>query len=56
MSSGDPPVSPNDDVDELHARLAARQTGNTVHALSFILLGAGLLLAVAVAAMIVVAW
>jgi hypothetical protein len=44
------------DGDELEARVTARQIEETVHAGTFVLLGVGLLLAVAVAAMLVVAW
>jgi hypothetical protein len=52
VSRADPPALPDD---ELHARLAARESRDIVRTLSAILIGAGLLLAVAVAAMIVVA-
>jgi hypothetical protein len=44
------------DDDELQARVTARQIRETVHTGSFVLLGVGLLIAVAVAAMLVVAW
>lgn len=44
------------DSDELDARVTARQIRESVHLGTFVLLGAGLLLAAAVAAMLVVAW
>jgi ABC-type lipoprotein release transport system permease subunit len=44
------------DDDELEARVAARQVRETVHTGSFVLLGVGLLIAIAVATMLVVAW
>lgn len=44
------------DVDELRARVTARQIRETVHAGTFVLLGVGLLMALALAAMLVVAW
>lgn len=44
------------DDDELQARVSARQISNTVHTGSFVLLGVGLLMAIAIAAMLVVAW
>jgi hypothetical protein len=42
--------------DELRARVTARHIQETVHVGTFALLGVGLLMAVAVAAMLVVAW
>jgi hypothetical protein len=42
--------------DELQARVSARQIRETVHTGSFVLLGVGLLIAIAVATMLVVAW
>jgi hypothetical protein len=66
VSLTDPPARPSNDptrhpggvvdVDELHARVSARQIRQSVHTGSFMLLGVGLLMAVAVAAMLVVAW
>jgi hypothetical protein len=66
VSLTDPPAGPSDvpirhsegvaDVDELQARVTARQIRQTVHTGSLMLLGVGLLMAVAVAAMLVVAW
>jgi hypothetical protein len=51
------PLTANVDADEeLRARVTARQIEETVHIGTFVLLGAGLLLAIAVAAMLVVAW
>ncbi len=44
------------DSGELDARVTARQIEETVHLGSFVLLGVGLLIAAAVAAMLVVAW
>jgi hypothetical protein len=48
-------VSPPDD-DELQARVTSRQIRETVHTGTFVLLGVGLLIAAALAAMLVVAW
>jgi hypothetical protein len=53
VSFTDPHEPPND---ELQARVTARQIQETVHTGTFVLLGAGLLVAIAVAAMLVVAW
>jgi hypothetical protein len=50
------PARPAADSGELDARVTARQIEETVHLGSFVLLGVGLLIAVAVAAMLVVAW
>ncbi len=44
------------DDDGLQARVSGRQISETVHAVSFVLLGVGLLMVIAVAAMLVVAW
>jgi len=46
----------SDADDELRSRVTARQIQETVHAGVFVLLGVGLLIAAAVAAMLVVAW
>jgi hypothetical protein len=66
VSVTDPPARPDDDpirhpegdvdVDELRARVTARQIRQTVHTGTLMLMGVGLLMAVAVAAMLVVAW
>lgn len=50
------PARPPADSAELDARVTARQIEETVHLGSFVLLGVGLLIAAAVAAMLVVAW
>jgi hypothetical protein len=50
------PALPASDSGELDARVSARQVEETVHLGSFVLLGVGLLIAAAVAAMLVVAW
>jgi hypothetical protein len=51
------PLTANVDADEeLRARVTGRQIQETVHTGTFVLLGAGLLLAIAVASMLVVAW
>jgi hypothetical protein len=52
----DPIRHPEGDVDELRARVTARQIRQTVHTGSLMLMGVGLLMAVAVATMLVVAW
>jgi hypothetical protein len=51
-----PPARSTADIDELRARVTARQIRGTVHAGSLMLLGVGILMAIAVAAMLVVAW
>jgi hypothetical protein len=53
VSLTDPPPLPDD---ELQARVTARQIRQSVHTGSLMLIGVGLLMAVAVAAMLVVAW
>jgi hypothetical protein len=53
VSPTDPPAFPDD---ELRARVTARQIRQSLHTGTLMLMGVGLLMAVAVAAMLVVAW